>query len=736
MEKKQKALFIAEKSSEAEEVRKAYLKHKNEIPYEIDFVSQAGHLLTLKMPEEMDVSKELKKGEYLQLPILPGELNGWNYKPISKRSKEIIDKIKTAIKSGKYDLIIHGGDPDREGQLLVDIVLKSLRAEKYIPSIKRFWLNGLNESRIIEELKNMKDGKDVFFKNLYKAGLLRQRTDWLFGINGSRATSSITYKREAVGRVKTALTRMIVDREHEIKNFTPKTSYQIRGDYDLNFSGVLFNPKELNSDAENLDVAGIVFFDNKKDAEHQISNLEKTNKKAKIILYQTKQIKSFAPSLYKMSSLQVDASNMFGIRPDRTLEIVQDLYLKGLVSYPRTNCSLISSQTNFSPIIKAIAGIPELTSFCSKVKKSDFDRVRSMKIYVNDKEMEKHGHTGLCPTEEPLKQGLSSESMAIYNLIAKRFLSIFLDPLIQNKTDLIAEINDSENKKCLFKTSGKTLVSKGFTELLGYNPIDKEIPFFKEGDELLFKDFQLETRVSAPPKRFTGASLIAAMENPSKYFENKDFGKENRAMSLGTEATRSSIINTLIEKDKYLKYMAADKKGSIEYIVPTENGENLVSLLRDTDICKVDTSAEWENILELVKNGEMSFEDGEKTSISAVKKLVEEIKSVPSEKRSVFKSSYSGIPSQKREAICTCPSCGKSVYEAEKNFYCEGYKDGCKISMYKNFVGSKISASDFKKLIIKKEIIEKKLKNKDGTKIWTQKLEYDFNKNEISFVKK
>ncbi len=716
---KPKALLIAEKPSLMRTIKSVYEKHKEEVDYEIDFLSQAGHLLTLKTPDELGLQGEDKK---TKLPIFPDEESGWQYKLIPGVEK-LYNDIKGAIQSGKYEYIIHAGDPDREGQLLIDIVLDAVDCDKYISKRLRFWSNDTTETTVFNALKNMEDGKNVHLINLGKAGVVRQHFDWLFGMNGSSAARLKSRKREAVGRVKTVVVKMIVDREEEIKNFKPRTKYKVEVLYVNELRCTMFNPKVKDEGEEEYkkEDIGIVYFETEQEAKAFIENIKNIdNGVVKSVI--SKESKTYAPELYKMSSLQVDASNKYNIRPDDTLSIVQSLYTSGYMTYPRTDCALISSNTDFYKLINVVGKIEDYSLFATSVSDEDIARIKKTKTYVNDEEMAKHGHTGLCPTEKsPDLDKLSENELKIYKLVCNRFLAIFLKPLVQSKTEIITQVN-KDDSTYLFKCKGKTLLSKGYTELTGVMTTDVLLPVVKEGDLIQIREYGISSKTTSCPLRFTNALLISAMETPGKFFTDESIKNTHKSIKLGTEATRSEIIKTLIEKDNYLQYV---KSGKSEYIIPTENGVYLINMLGELDICKVDMSAHWEDVLDQIKDGELSVSEAEIQVKRAVTKLVEDIS-----KRDIEPAQGN---SKSKNYVCDCP-CGGDIIAAEKNYFCSNYKSGCKNSMFKNFLGATITNSDMKKLIQDKGTIIKKLKKDAST--WEQILKYSFEDHKLEFCKK
>ena len=703
---KPKALLIAEKPSLMRDIKNAYEHCQNEIDYDIDFVAQVGHLVELYDPVELNPLYKDWKEEYL--PINPDNEGGWKYKVI-RSVRDVYSNIESAIKSGKYDYIIHAGDPDQEGELLVNLVLQKIG--NTLP-VLRFWSNDTTQVALENALKNLKDDTAPEYVNLLNAARIRQHADWLFGINGSRGIAARIYSgREnkiAAGRVMTWVLTAIVDREDEIKNFIPKTVYGVKIQLDTP-SGVLpaqlYEPqtneteKPKKDNKEEDESTGYVYFKTKNEADNFINKLTNIGTISSI---KTERMTTYAPKLYKLATIQSEAARAYGYTSGETLEIIQSLYEKHLVSYPRTDCEVLSSNENLKAIISSAAAIPEYVS-AANIAVTKISKVLKIKKYINDKELQKHGHSALVPTScSPDLGSLTDKEINIYKMIARRFLSIFEDPLIQDKTTVITDVDGYK-----FRTSGKIVIDKGFTTFLGISVKDAVIPAVNENDKFPIIKKEVTDKTSVCPKRFTEGTIIDAMENPSKYLSDITIKDSVEDLKIGTSATRGDIIKKL-EKNKYI-----EAKNNI--LSPTDFGTFMIHTIRGISLCRVDTTGEWEILLSKVKSGEMSEEDAYNYVKEQLDILLKDIKGIN-------KVSYGSGGA--REAIMTCPACGKNIYESTRNYYCEGYRDGCKTSMMKEILGAKISKEDAIALFSGKTI-KKKLTKKDKSASWEQVLKYD-----------
>lgn len=710
-----KALLIAEKPSERRIIEDVYKKHKSEIPYEITFLEQRGHLLTLLLPSEMD--EEQKKWKWENLPFHPENHGGWKYKSIEEKkvgsfltAKERFKKIQEELASGKYDFVINAGDPDQEGELLVRMVLTQLKCT--LP-IKRYWSNDTTEYKVLDALKSLKDDEhDPMLVNLLAAAYGRQHSDYRFGMNLSEAASLKMAGRVALGRVKTPILSIVCKRENEIRDFTPSTCYGVKVNYVPGFFGQLFESSLEKADEEEDNKEGLIYFEKKEDAESIIKSI---GKQAKVISFEKKEEKKYAPKLFKLSSIQIEAGK-FGFSPSKTLEIIQKLYEESYVSYPRTDCEYLSSSENYDAMLDSASSIPQLKPFVDFIDKSKaIPMVKKTKKWVDDKKLEDSGHSALVPTtKKPDFLALSEEEKKIYFLICQRFVAIFLPPLIQEKKVLITQINDKT-----FKSNGKSLVSAGYTKIFGTKFTDNIIPDYADGDVIEVNDFELVEKTTTCPKRFTDADLIAVCEAPHKYLDDARLKALGKNLKIGTPATRAAILEGLITRDKYL---TRKKEKKVEYIIPTVTGMQIYENLKDCDICKVDLTGQWEEKLEDVRSGKMSLGELEAYMMAKVEEQILNIK----------EADIKSLTNPAFTKIATCPKCGKSIISSPKGFYCEGYKDGCKVSGFKKVCDSTIADEDFKELLDGKTVA---VRLKKGSSIWTQKMKYNFDECKIEFIK-
>ena len=720
-----KGLVIAEKPSLMRTIRDVYEKHKNELPYELEFIAQQGHLLTLKLPSELD--PEQAKWSFDHLPFFLTEHGGWQYKlitgtGIAAKAKEKYYDIRDELKSGDYDFIVHAGDPDQEGELLVDIVLQSLH--NHLP-VKRYWSNDNTEEKALEALKNLRDDdNDPMLINFKKAGYCRQHVDYLYGMNLSEAVSLQMGGRAAIGRVKTWLLGMVARREDEIKNFKPSTCYGIKASYADGFDGQMFDQKTIkpdkndnDKDADAEEKQGYVYYDTEAEAKAVVDGL---GRKAVVKDFQKKLVTTYAPKLFEMTGAQV-AGGKLGYAIDETSSALQSLYEKGYLSYPRTDCEYLSSHENFHAMIDSCRAVPELVPYIDSINESGIQRVLKSKKYVNDKALTEHGHSALAPTtKSPNFASLSDTEKDIYTLVCRQFIAIFLDPQKSKKVTLVTEIDGHT-----FKSAGKEMVDEGYLKIFSTKTTDNIIPAYNIGDVIKVDSIDTVSKTTKCPGHLTGTDLAEMAREPHKFLEDESLKALGDKLHIGTSATRGPIIKQLVDKDKYLHIVA--RKGAKQgYLEPTDDGYRIYQNLKNEEMCKTDTTAQWELSLDKIRNGELDSREFEHDMEKHIARMVEKI-------RLTEMAQFAKANASKFNVLCTCPKCGSDIISGPNNFFCSGRKEkGCEIGLYKTILGAKITDDDFKALL-EGHVIEKKLKKESS--VWMQKLKYNVDEHKLEFAK-
>lgn len=595
-------LFIAEKPSMGREISK-YLPEQQHIErrdgYIIhgdDVVTWAfGHVLEQAEPGEYD--GRYKKWNAHDLPIVP---DAWKLL-ISKNSEKQFHLIRKLIE--KADTIVNAGDPDREGQLLIDEILDYVGNTK---PVQRILLNALDEKSIRAALGDLRDNRDFF--NLKQSALARSRADWLIGMNLSRAYT-IAEQRKGhritlpIGRVKTPTLALVVRRERELQSFTPIDYYTLKVLY-AHEKGTFWATWQPKDEQKGLDSEGRLLV--REVAETLAEEIKKTGTG---IVTKATTTKKKEPQLLplSLSALQVAAGKLFSYDPQTVLDTAQQLYEKKLTTYPRSDCDYIPTNqlSDKTAILSNLqnCGDRRLSTWASHADQSIQSRA------WNDKKITAHHAiiptTVACPT-----QSLSERERNIYHLIAKAYIAQFYPEHEYKQTKLI--VTQCEEN---FVAHGRVVTILGWKELYQRSSRSTQddgsevnddgdektttnlLPPVKKGDSLTSNECKIDKKATKPPTRFTAATLLQAMKEIHKFVKNEDLKKQLKAVSgIGTEATRATIIDELIQR-QFIKSV-----GKKKVLQPTENGYVLVDALPD-ELLYPDETAVWEERLARMSDG-------------------------------------------------------------------------------------------------------------------------------------
>lgn len=679
-----RALLIAEKPSLMREIQSAYhtFGHKDTI----EFKSFAGHTMGLINPDKY--KEEWAKWDLATLPLVPDK---FIYEP-TKDKLDMYKDIKKTIENGNYDYLINGCDPGREGQHIFFSFYDSIGCN--LP-VKRIWHNDVTEQELKRALDNLRDETEPALVNMTKSSKLRAYFDWLIGMNFTRAFSIVGGQKMNLGRVMTPTLKILVDRELEIKNFVPKNFWEIEADFGK-YKGIYFNED------------GDTQFWKQSDAQKIINSLE-ANSTVKVV-NQEKDVK-YAPQLHSLSALQNEANSTYGYTMKETLSITQALYEKKFVSYPRTDSSHLTSaiSKDFSNMLRPLLHISELADKTKAIISDSkiLSNVSSNKKYVDDKKVS--DHYAIVPTGLTPDFGrLTDKEVNIYMLIAKRFLSIFLPPMVSQKTSVI-----TENNGHLFKTSGSVLESMGFMELYNYKSKDNILPALKKGETVLLKNSNLITKQTTKPVRFTEKALNTAMENAGRFVDDEELKLVlKKSKGIGRPATRGDIVEKLVSLN-----MIERKKTSL---YATDYGIGIIQSLNGHDITSPELTATWEEKLLDIEANQFDPNIFYKEMIAYIQKEVEDLK-----KLKVFISSS-------KDSLGSCPKCGKHVIEGKKYYLCEAYKNGCDFLFGKTFLEAKITKAEIKKILSGKP--SKELDFTKNGKTWKAKLAVNKDKGSIDMI--
>lgn len=640
-------VFIAEKPSVATEFAKALkLNTKKRDGYidsdDVIITWCVGHLVTMSYPDAYD--EKYKKWNLADLPFIPED--AWKYEIIPGVKKQF-GIVKTLLTRDDVDTIYVCTDSGREGEYIYRLVAQEAGVKD--TEQKRVWIDSQTEEEILRGIKEAKDISE--YNNLSDSAYLRAKEDYLMGINFSRLLTlkygrsiqnflKSDWKSINVGRVMTCVLGMICQRENEIRNFKKTPFYRVMAGANISDSEVNFEWKAKKG--SNFFESPLLYKENgfkeKTSAQALINGLE-TNQPLEMTVksISIKDEKKQPPLLYNLAELQNDCSKMFKISPSDTLKCVQDLYEAKLCTYPRTDARVLTTAVAkvIDKNIKGLMSYGPCADFAKNIMNQKLYSGLEKTKYVDDKKVT--DHYAIIPTGQGLG-ALARQSeinQKVYQVIVRRFLSIFYPPAIYKKAALvgtmpgtftdIAEGNEKTNEtKEQFNANFKVLVQKGYMEITGVpkkkgaKDNDEESydeKFFEvlynisKGDVLSVSGFMIKEGETTPPKRYTSGSLILAMENAGQLIEDEDLRAQIKGSGIGTSATRAEIIKKLTN----IKYIQLNKKTQV--VKPTQLGEMIYGVVHGSikSLLNPELTANWEMGLEKVAEGELSADEYMKT---------------------------------------------------------------------------------------------------------------------------
>ncbi|MGG2093928.1 DNA topoisomerase III [Bacillus sp. S13(2024)] len=621
-----KSVVIAEKPSVARDIArvlKCDKKGNGYIEGNKYIVTWAlGHLVTLADPESYDA--KYKNWNLEDLPMLPERLK----LTVIKQTGKQFNAVKSQLIRNDVNEIIVATDAGREGELVARWIIDKVKMNK---PIKRLWISSVTDKAIKDGFANLKPGKA--YDNLYASAVARSEADWYIGLNATRALTTRFNAQLNCGRVQTPTVAIIAGREDEIKNFKAQTYYGIEAQttdkLKLTWQDAKGNSRSF--DKEKIDAI--------------VKKLGKQN--ATVVEIEKKPKKSFSPGLYDLTELQRDANKIFGYSAKETLNIMQKLYEQHKVlTYPRTDSRYISSDiVGTLPERLKACGVGEYRSLANKVLTKP---IKASKAFVDDSKVS--DHHAIIPTESYVNlSAFTDKERKIYDLVVKRFLAVLFPAFEYEQLTLRAKIND-EN----FIARGKTIVNSGWKEVYQNRFEDEDavddlkeqiLPRIEKGDTLNVKLIAQTAGQTKPPARFNEATLLSAMENPTKYMgtQNKQLADTLKSTGgLGTVATRADII------DKLFNSFLIEKRGKDIHI--TSKGRQLLDLVPE-ELKSPALTAEWEQKLEAIAKGKLKKDVFISEMKNYTKEIVSEIKS------SDKKYKHDNISTK------TCPDCGKLMLE-------------------------------------------------------------------------
>ncbi len=624
-----KKLLITEKPSVAMEFAKALKINTNRKNGYLEsdkwiITWCVGHLVTMSYPEKYD--EKLKFWRLDTLPFIPKE---WKYEIIPNVQNQF-NIVQSLMQREDIEEIYNAGDSGREGEYIQRLVLMMAKPNPSV-KVKRVWIDSQTEEEILRGVREAKDSSE--YDSLSDSAYLRAKEDYLIGINFSRLLS-ITQGRSlankineekasiSVGRVMTCVLGMIVSREREIRNFVKTKYYKIIGEFgDENSSfKAEWKVNDKSKVFESIDLYNETGFKEEKKAQEFIISLQ--GKEATITELKKSKQKENAPLLFNLAEIQNECTKRFKIKPDETLEIIQNLYEKKLVTYPRTDARVLSTAVS-KEISKNLNGLAkgyhdeEVQGYIKKMIDEKYPTNQLAKTkYVNDSKIT--DHYAIIPTGQGFENydKLPELQKQIYKLIVKRFLAIFYPPAEYSKVQATVNV---ENET--FYASGRVCISQGYLEIAKSNDKkqDKQsteneenvekaddtsleiLKNLKKGQKLNVKNYETKEAETSPPSRYNSGSIILAMENAGKLIEDEELREQIKGAGIGTSATRGGII----EKLEKIKYIDINKKTQI--ITSTNKGEIIYDIVYSSmpDMLNPKLTASWEKGLDMVAKKEI-----------------------------------------------------------------------------------------------------------------------------------
>mgnify|MGYP000152290459 CR=1 FL=1 len=627
-----KALYIAEKPSVAQEFAKALKlktsRHEGYLEGDTAVVTWCvGHLVTMSYPEVYDV--KFKRWSLDTLPFLPEK---FLYEVIPSVTKQF--KIVSGLLNREdVDTIYVCTDSGREGEYIYRLVEQMANVKGKVR--KRVWIDSQTEEEILRGIETAKDLSA--YDNLSEAAYLRAKEDYLMGINFSRLLSlkygnaisnylHTKYTVVSVGRVMTCVLGMIVRREREIREFVKTPFYRVLNT--INYNGKVFDGEFRAVEGSKYYLSPKLYKENgfkeKKDAQVLIDELSVGQPLTAVAdAVEKKKENKNPPLLFNLAELQNECSKLFKISPDETLRVVQELYEKKLVTYPRTDARVLSTAVA-KEIHKNIGGlrnIPMMKEYAEEILRGTSYKNIAKTRYVNDKQIT--DHYAIVPTGQGISalRSLNSNAVNVYETIVRRFLSIFYPPAVYQKINLTTKMQGEK-----FFSSFKVLISEGYLKVIensfskkktDENTTDQEddtkcdtamleaLKDLKKGAVLNVDKLQIKEGETSPPKRYNSGAIILAMENAGQLIEDEELRSQIKGSGIGTSATRAEILKKLIGN----KYIALNKKTQI--LTPSLLGEMIFDVVNASirSLLNPELTASWEKGLNYVAEGEITPEE-------------------------------------------------------------------------------------------------------------------------------
>lgn len=650
-----KKLIVTEKPSVARDIAKVLgVKGKgNGCLIGDDYIVTwaVGHLVTLYQPEDYD--SKYKRWSLATLPILPEEMK---IKPIP-RTKSQYQIIKKLMMDKEVDSIICATDSGREGELIFRYIYEHAKCTK---KVQRLWISSMTDEAIKQGFENLRPGEE--YDHLYASAKCRSESDWLVGMNATRAFTIQYGTLLSVGRVQTPTLGIIVNRQKEINAFKPKDYYEIMADL-RNFEAKWIDMKNKN-----------VRIDEKEKADQIAKKIK--GKTGIVTAIDTAQRRENPPLLYDLTALQRDANKDYGFSAKKTLEIAQTLYeRRKAITYPRTDSRYLSE--DMIGVVKKTLNVYNAGPY-EQIIQPILDKPKlpiTKRIVNGDKVTDHHA---IIPTDyfTDVKR-LAGDEEKVFNLILKRFIAVFYPQHIYTQTEVIITVEEED-----LIAKGKVIDQLGWKRFYlsdkqsKKSKEDQTLPSIKKGDSIDVKDTKVLAKKTNPPRPYTEGTLLSAMENAGRFVDDEELKEQMKDGGLGTPATRASIIERLLQ----VGYIKRNRK----QVLPTEKGMKLIEVV-PPEIQSPEMTGKWEKGLTSIAQGKM---DPERFMGSIQRYVVYLMQAAQSTRKDIEfekdKPRYKKGKSNQK-SFGKCPVCSKGdIFENSKAFYCARWRQKCQFTIWKN----------------------------------------------------
>jgi DNA topoisomerase III len=678
-------VIIAEKPDQALKLASPFVHKKKQGYVEIQpnrlfprgaFITWAvGHVCELVPPEAYNPA--WKKWTVETLPIIP---ESFRHQVIKGKAKQF-GVIKQLLRRPDVNEIIHAGDAGREGELIVRTIVEMSGVRK---PMKRLWISSLTERAVVAGFESLLQEEQT--RSLYHEAYSRACADWLVGMNASRVYTVLLKEKGisdvfSAGRVQTPTLALVVKREKEIASFKPEPFWEVKATFDVDgkrYEGVWHKDGQSRINDPELAERIAAFC---------------CEKPARVSEVKTERKEFLPPYLFNLSALQAAANKLYKFSPQKTLDVAQKLYVKGYLSYPRSDSAFVTAEEAraFPDILSRLARQPEYRGFFPAPKAS----IAQDRRYVNQKKVT--DHYAIIPTEQvPTVAKLGDDERKIYDLVARRLIAAHYESALFDYTTVVTLVDG----RAAFVSKGKVQLRAGWRSVLFDEEKEEDepvLPPLAEGEEGRVHKASVKESRTQPPKRYTEGQLITLMKTAGKHLDNEELEKVlMKTEGLGTEATRAAIIATL----KQRKYIEVKRN----QVYATPKGMLLIDLIGDKILASPEMTARWEQRLAEIGQGLASpqafMEQVKKLSRKIVQDAVEQARSWNLDGYDVAAMPKQASRFSLGKKVAVCRACGGDLVDKGDFYGCANYrKTGCGVTLSKTILGKKITAANVKRLM-------------------------------------